>query len=272
MFSFSKNKASLEHEGIFVGGWDPRGVIIPRKVDGKHGMLAWECNNSTMTDAIQSLAKTVFRVRREPNLNGPNKRRGLWCEDWTFVSCYLAASFTFWLTSIEEICKRCKTLCRLSQPQTLMLSSGNVKILGAGTKNSLEHSLHLKGTEFNWAVSITYFAVTAGLLPANIAMKKFSAKLFLPVIMIMWGAVVLAISGVNNATGLLAARFFLGIPEAAVVPSCIMYFSMWYKPSERAFRIAIFHAWNCVASAVSSFLASGIGKMEGVGGLHAWQW
>jgi MFS family permease len=154
----------------------------------------------------------------------------------------------------------------------LTLRSGNVKILGAGTKNSLEHTLHLKGTEFNWAVSITYFAVTAGLLPANIAMKKYSAKLFLPVIMILWGAVVLAIAGVNNATGLLAARFFLGIPEAAVVPSCIMYFGMWYKPSERAFRIAIFHAWNCVASAVSSFLASGIGKMEGVGGLHAWQW
>ncbi|KAK5118472.1 hypothetical protein LTR62_002987 [Meristemomyces frigidus] len=103
-------------------------------------------------------------------------------------------------------------------------------------------------------------------------MKKYSAKWFLPTIMILWGIVVLAISGVKYATGLLAARFFLGAPEAAVVPSCILYFSMWYKPSERAFRIAIFHAFNCVASAMSSFLASGIGKTEGVGGLHAWQW
>jgi MFS family permease len=103
-------------------------------------------------------------------------------------------------------------------------------------------------------------------------MKKYSAKYFLPVIMVLWGIVVLAIAFVHNASGLLAARFCLGVPEAAVVPACIMYFSMWYKPSERAFRIAIFHAWNCVASAVSSFLASGIGQMEGVGGLHAWQW
>jgi hypothetical protein len=103
-------------------------------------------------------------------------------------------------------------------------------------------------------------------------MKKFSAKVFFPIIMVIWGAIVLSVVGVKSPAGLLTARFFLGIPEAAVVPSCIMYFSMWYKPSERAFRIAIFHAWNCVASAVSSFLASAIGQLEGVGGLHAWQW
>jgi hypothetical protein len=38
MFSFSQNKAALESEGIFVGGWEPRGVLVPRKIDGKHGM------------------------------------------------------------------------------------------------------------------------------------------------------------------------------------------------------------------------------------------
>jgi len=149
---------------------------------------------------------------------------------------------------------------------------GNVKILGAKTPNSLENTLHLHGKQFNWAVSITYFAVTAGLLPSNIFMKKYSAKYYFPIVMIVWGAMVMAIAGVKNAAGLLSVRFLLGVPEAGVVPSCIMYFAMWYKPSERAFRIAIFHAFNCVASAVSSFLASAIGKMEGTGGLHAWQW
>jgi MFS family permease len=101
--------------------------------------------------------------------------------------------------------------------------SGNVKILGAGTPNSLENSLGLQGTEFNWSVSITYFAVTAGLMPANIIMKKVSAKVFFPIVMVLWGIIVMSIAAVKGAPGLLTARFFLGIPEAGVVPACVMY-------------------------------------------------
>lgn len=149
---------------------------------------------------------------------------------------------------------------------------GNVKILGAGTPNSLEASLGLHGTDFNWAVSITYFAVTAGLLPANILMKKVSAKYFFPVVMVIWGVIVMAIAATKNAPQLLTARFFLGLPEAGVVPACIMYFSMWYKPSERAFRIAIFHSANSMAQAVSAFIAAGIGHLQGRNGLNSWQW
>lgn len=41
-----------------------------------------------------------------------------------------------------------------------------------------------------------------------------------------------------------------------------MYFSFWYKPSERAFRIAVFHSANALASAVSGFLAIGINNVS----------
>ncbi|KAK4552275.1 hypothetical protein LTR86_010445 [Recurvomyces mirabilis] len=236
MFSFGREKKALEAEGIFVGGWDPRGVLWPRKIDGKH---------DSSEDRIQAQT-TSPREWTEQEERALVRRLDL----RVLLPCCIA----YFLAYVDRG------------------NLGNVKILGAGTHNSLEKSLHLKGTEFNWAVSITYFAVTIGLLPSNILMKKYGAKKFLPTIMILWGIVVLAIAAVKNAAGLLAARFMLGVPEAAVVPCCIMYFSFWYKPSERAFRIAIFHAFNCVASAVSSFLASGIGKMEGIGGLHAWQW
>ncbi|KAH7354968.1 major facilitator superfamily domain-containing protein [Rhexocercosporidium sp. MPI-PUGE-AT-0058] len=146
---------------------------------------------------------------------------------------------------------------------------GAVKILGADTPNSLETSLGLVGKQFNWSVSITYFAVTAGLLPANIIMKKVSAKYFFPSIMILRGIVVMSIAASKNAAGLMAGRFFLGIPEAGVVPASIMFFSMWYKPSERALRISVFHSANVLAAAVSAFIAGGIGSLEGAKGLHA---
>jgi hypothetical protein len=58
-----------------------------------------------ITHAIQSPAKIVSRLRPEPNPSGQRRKRGLWCEDSTFVSCCRAASYTSWLTSIAEICK-----------------------------------------------------------------------------------------------------------------------------------------------------------------------
>lgn len=51
-----------------------------------------------------------------------------------------------------------------------------------------------------------------------------------------------------------------------------MYFSFWYKPSERALRIGIFHASNAMASGVGGFLANGINNLNGAGGLPAWRW
>lgn len=72
--------------------------------------------------------------------------------------------------------------------------------------------------------------------------------------------------------GLLAGRFFLGVPEAGVVPACIMYFSFWYKPEERALRIGIFHAANSLATAVGGFIAVGVDNLNGKGGLPSWRW
>jgi MFS family permease len=39
---------------------------------------------------------------------------------------------------------------------------------------------------------------------------------------------------------LAALRFLLGAAEAGVFPRMIFYFTFWYKPGERAIRIAIF--------------------------------
>lgn len=79
--------------------------------------------------------------------------------------------------------------------------------------------------------------------------------------MILFGTIQACISTVQNAAGLLTARFFLGVPESGVVPATIMYFSFWYKPSERAWRIGVFHAANSLASGVGGFLAIGVSKV-----------
>lgn len=96
---------------------------------------------------------------------------------------------------------------------------GYVNVLQAGKHDSLSKSLNLHGIIFNWAISITYFSTTVLLLPSNLLLKRLSGKNFLPLIMVGFGAVTACLAAVQNGGGLLATRFFLGIPEAGVVPA-----------------------------------------------------
>lgn len=95
-------------------------------------------------------------------------------------------------------------------------------------------------------------------------MKKISAKLYFPLIMVLWGVIVMSLAAVKSKSGLFVARFMLGIPEAGVVPCCVMYFSFWYKPTERAVRLGVFHSANALALAVSGFAAIGINNVSNI--------
>ncbi|OAL38112.1 hypothetical protein AYO20_02564 [Fonsecaea nubica] len=234
--AFAAHQAAFEKEGVYIGGWSFRDTLTPRKKDGKH---------DTSEDRIQNA--TVLT----PDWTVEEERRLVRKLDFRVL---FPACIIYFLAYMDRA------------------NLGNVKILGLGTESSIEGRLGMKGADFSWAVSITYFAVTAGLLPSNILMKKFSAKYFFPIVMILWGVIVMSMAACKSLAGLLAARFFLGIPESGVVPACVMYFSMWYKPSERAFRIGVFHSANALASAVSAFIAAGIGHLNGRNGLDSWQW
>lgn len=97
---------------------------------------------------------------------------------------------------------------------------GFAATLRAGSKSSLSEDLHLHGSQFNWAVSITYFAVTILLAPSNLLMKHLSGKMFFPFVILAVGIIICCVSAVQSLAGLLVARFALGIPEAAIPSTC----------------------------------------------------
>jgi MFS family permease len=108
--------------------------------------------------------------------------------------------------------------------------------------------------------------------PSNFAMKYFSPSVWIGRIMISWGIVTICTSAVSSFAGLLVVRFFLGVAEAGFFPGVVMYLCYWYKPSERATRLAIFAGSVAVAGAFSGLLATGISFLNGKATLAGWQW
>ncbi|KAF9892101.1 hypothetical protein FE257_002507 [Aspergillus nanangensis] len=237
VFNFAERRDAIEKEGVYIGGYSVWKALVAVKQDGKY---------DTSEDRIERL-------------------NGLQEEDWT------AAEEAALLRKLDlRVLIPCCIVYFLAYLDRVNL--GNVKVLQASTEHSITAALNLQGTQFNWAVSISYFTVTALLLPSTIILKRFSAKRYFPCAMILWGMIVMAMAALKNGPGLLAARFCLGIPESGVVPCCVMYFSFWYRPRERAWRIAVFHVSNSIAGAVSGFLAAGLDHLNGKGGLDSWRW
>lgn len=77
---------------------------------------------------------------------------------------------------------------------------------------------------------------------------------------------------VQNYSGLLATRFFLGLAEAGMFPGSFYIISMWYKREESQKRFTLYFCSVIVASAFGGLLASAIARMDGVGGLANWRW
>jgi MFS family permease len=53
---------------------------------------------------------------------------------------------------------------------------------------------------------------------------------------VIWGIVMTAMGFVDSWSGLMAARWFLGLAEAGLFPGINYYLSCWYKRSELGFR------------------------------------
>jgi MFS family permease len=61
---------------------------------------------------------------------------------------------------------------------------------------------------------------------------------------IMWGLVLSCFAAVENYSGALAIRFFLGVFESAVTPGFALFTSQWYTKKEQGARTGIWFSFN----------------------------
>lgn len=108
--------------------------------------------------------------------------------------------------------------------------------------------------------------------PGTLLMKHFSPSKWIARIVISIGLVAMSTSAVSSFSTLLLARFFSGAAEAGFSSAVMMHLCFWYKPEERATRMAIFASSVALACAFGGLIASGISFLNGFGGLSGWQW
>ncbi|KAI9648328.1 High-affinity nicotinic acid transporter [Ciborinia camelliae] len=136
----------------------------------------------------------------------------------------------------------------------------------------LAKDLKLDGTKYNTALTIFFIPYIFFEIPSNVLMKRLKPNIWLSSLMFLFGLVSICQGLVQNFSGLLATRFFLGLCEAGMFPGCFYLIGMWYKRSEAQRRYSFFFSSTTLAGAFGGLLASAIGKMDGLRGYSGWRW
>ncbi|KAB8268036.1 major facilitator superfamily domain-containing protein [Aspergillus minisclerotigenes] len=109
-------------------------------------------------------------------------------------------------------------------------------------------------------------------IPSNVLLKRFAPSTWISMLTFFWGIACMCQGVVNNTSGLIACRFFMGLCEGGFVPGCAYLLSMYYKRQEFQKRFSLLWAAGLVAGAFGGLLAYALYHMHNLGGDSGWRW
>lgn len=102
---------------------------------------------------------------------------------------------------------------------------------------------------------------------------RWKPSLYLPTLMIIWGALVCCMAAITDYHHLIVLRIFVGTFEAGFAPGILLIISSWYKKEEQSKRFAIYISAAVLSGAFGGLLAGAItGGLEGAHGIRGWRW
>ncbi|KAI9040023.1 vitamin H transporter [Aspergillus affinis] len=144
---------------------------------------------------------------------------------------------------------------------------GNAKISG------MEVDLNLSSNQYSIALVVFFIGYVVFEVPSNLALGRSRPSIFLPSIMILWGALTCVMAVIKDFSHLVALRVILGCVEAGFAPGVILLLSSWYKQAEQSKRFGVFISAAVLSGAFGGLIAAGIvDGLEGVHGIRGWRW
>ena len=108
--------------------------------------------------------------------------------------------------------------------------------------------------------------------PSNLIMHRIGARFCMFRIMLAWGIVSAASAFTTGPKTFYAARFLLGLAEAGFVPGMFLYLSYWVPNKHIGRATALLMLAAPLTTVVAGPLSGALLELDGLLGLHGWQW
>ena len=137
---------------------------------------------------------------------------------------------------------------------------------------TMNRDLSFSPAVFGFGAGIFFFSYSIFQVPANVVLEKIGARRWVFSIMIVWGLVSAATALVEGSTSFYILRFTLGVAEAGFFPGMLLYLTYWFPQAYLARFIGTFMTGIPLAFVIGAPVSSLILEMDGIAGLHGWQW
>ncbi|KAJ2308732.1 hypothetical protein IWW55_000268 [Coemansia sp. RSA 2706] len=152
-----------------------------------------------------------------------------------------------------------------------ILNSMDRANLGLSKVAGLEADTGMRGSDFNVVVSMMYPTYLLGMLPSNLMLRKFGARIWLSLITVVWGVINMCMAFAKNRTDFILCRLFLGAAESGATPGALMLITLWYPREMVTSCITLFYSAFAAGAIIGGPIASGIMKITNPR-FRSWEW
>ncbi len=133
--------------------------------------------------------------------------------------------------------------------------------------------LHFSATVFGTGAGLFFLGYVLFEIPSNLVLARVGARAWIARIMITWGIISACTAFVWDRDSFYAIRVALGAAEAGFFPGLLFYCTLWFPRAYRARIYGLTQIAPPLSSVVGAPLSSFILEhMDGIAGMHAWQW
>lgn len=136
----------------------------------------------------------------------------------------------------------------------------------------MNRDIGLTATTFGYGAGILFIGYLLFGVPSNIGLHKYGAKIWLALLLVVWGSISAGMSMITGLTEFLVVRFFLGAVEAGFFPGVIFYLTQWYPAKYRAVVISQFMFAQPLALMIGSAVSGWLLTLDGMMGIAGWKW
>jgi sugar phosphate permease len=137
----------------------------------------------------------------------------------------------------------------------------------------MQHDFGLSDHAFSIGASVFFWGYMLCEVPSNLLLQRFGARAWISRIMVTWGLVSMLMVFSRSLTTFYSLRLLLGVCEAGFVPGVLYYINQWLPTHRQSSMFALFLLALPVAEIVGAPLSGWVVEfMDGIAGLHGWQW
>ena len=137
---------------------------------------------------------------------------------------------------------------------------------------TMNTQLGLTASQYGLAAGAFFWSYVLFQFPANLMLARIGARLWISLIMAMWGVCSAGTAFVSGETSFVAVRFLLGIAEAGFFPGVAYFMTCWFPAFYRGRMMGIFYAFGALSGVLGGPLGGNLLKLDGALGVAGWQW